>query len=147
TPHQVVTITNLSSDQAGSGSMVADLVNAWGLAINPDALGGPFFWVVANETGEALVYDRQGAAQTLVVKIPGPDGGTSAPTGEISNPTPAFKGDKFVFCSEDGTIAGWKTGTNAVTRVTAANANYKGLAMLVDGSDATLAVANFKSGQ
>ncbi|HEY2405405.1 MAG TPA: hypothetical protein VGI10_05365, partial [Polyangiaceae bacterium] len=52
---QKVVETDLSSDQVGvAASTVAGLQNAWGLAINSDALGGPLFWVSANGTGTSL---------------------------------------------------------------------------------------------
>ncbi|HEY4159175.1 MAG TPA: TIGR03118 family protein [Polyangiaceae bacterium] len=148
---QMVVETDLSSDQVGvAASTVAGLQNAWGLAINSDALGGPLFWVSANGTGTSLIYDVAGTAQSLVVTIPTVgDAGTSAPTGQFFNPTTAFKGDKFVFCTEDGTIAGWQTGATAVTRVdqSAASASYKGLAMVTNGSTPMIAAANFFSGK
>src|SRR6187401_2710348 len=42
------------------------LVNPWGIAFNPDA----FVWVANNGSGTSTLYDGEGEAQSLVVKIP-----------------------------------------------------------------------------
>jgi uncharacterized protein (TIGR03118 family) len=106
-----------------------NLVNAWGLAFNP---AGPI-WVANAGMGLATVYDSAGQILPVVVSVP--PGATnlehSEPTGLVFNPTVDFVGDKFIFATEDGTIAGWQAGTEAVTRIdnSASSANYKGLAM------------------
>jgi uncharacterized protein (TIGR03118 family) len=65
----------------------------------------------------------------------------------VYNPTASFKGDKFIFASEDGVITGWQAGTAAVVRadLSADAASYKGLT-LVDGTDPILVAANFYAG-
>src|SRR5690349_7364356 len=59
-----------------------NLVNAWGLAFNPN---GPA-WVSDNGTGLASVYDPNGTL-LLTVTVPPPVEGTppSAPTGQVFN--------------------------------------------------------------
>jgi uncharacterized protein (TIGR03118 family) len=81
--------------------------------------------------------------QGLVVTIPPAPGGAppGVPTGTVFNSHASvangnqFTGDVFLFATEDGTISGWKGGTNAAVRVdsSASGAVYKGLAI-----DATL---------
>jgi len=131
--------TNLVSDQSGKAKITdANLVNAWGLAINP---AGPL-WVSDNHTGLATVYGDDGTIAPLVVTVPAPTGadGPSAPTGQVFNPSSGFGGDLFIIDTEDGTIAGWKNGTVAKLRVdnSGSGAIYKGLALVGKGSSATL---------
>jgi uncharacterized protein (TIGR03118 family) len=141
-----LTQTNLVSDQAGVGAHTdANLVNAWGLAFNP---AGPA-WVAANGTGKAAVYDANGM-QVLLVTIPAPTGGaTSAPTGQVFNGSTNFMGDKFILATEDGTIAGWQSGTVASIRVdnSASGAVYKGVAIMTSGGVSRLYATNFHSGK
>ncbi|HVU52471.1 MAG TPA: TIGR03118 family protein [Polyangia bacterium] len=139
-----------STDAGVDGSMPTvdpNLVNPWGLAFNPS---GPI-WIANNGTGTSTVYNAQGVAQPLIVTIPPPTGGTppSAPTGLVFNVTTAFMGDKFIFSSEDGTIAGWQTGTAATTRVENATAHsvYKGLALGLRNSVARLYATDFHNGK
>jgi uncharacterized protein (TIGR03118 family) len=157
-PH--LTQTLLVVDQAPDGGADADagdagadahpmpnvdpgLVNPWGLAINPS---GPI-WVANNGTGLSTVYDSSGGILPVVVTIPTSSGGTppSAPTGLVFNPTIGFMNDRFVFSSEDGTIAGWQTGAAAVTRVDNAStmAVYKGLALAIRNNVARLYATDF----
>jgi hypothetical protein len=69
-------ITNLVSDTAG-GAAHSDpnLVNAWGLAFNPQG----FVWVAANGSDKSTLYDGNGVPQSLVVATP------PAPTGIVYN--------------------------------------------------------------
>jgi hypothetical protein len=98
--------TDLTADGTSAANQDANLVNAWGLAFNP--MG--FIWISDNHTGKATVYDATGKALALVVTVPVPTGGTppSAPTGQVFNGVTAdFKGDLFIFSTEDGTVSGW----------------------------------------
>jgi len=139
-----------ASTDAGADAMPAidpNLVNPWGLAFNPS---GPI-WIANNGTGTSTIYNAQGQPQALVVTIPPPTGGTppSAPTGLVFNVTSAFMGDKFIFSSEDGTIAGWQTGTAATTRAENATAHsvYKGLALGLRNNVARLYATDFHNGK
>ena len=150
---QHVTKTLLTSDQAGAAHTVANLVNAWGLAINPNAQGGPLFWVSATDSGVSDVFDATGNAPGLVVTVPagtatGLGAGTGAPTGQAYNASAtAFNGDTFIFATEDGFIEGWKTGTVAVAEVNNfTTASYKGLAIATVGATPELLATNFKAG-
>jgi uncharacterized protein (TIGR03118 family) len=138
------------TDASVDGSMPTidpNLVNPWGLAFNP---AGPI-WVSNKGTGTATVYNSQGVAQALIVTIPPPAGGTgpAAPTGLVFNVTSAFMGDKFIFSSEDGTIAGWQTGTDAMTRAENATTHsvYKGIAIGLRNNVARLYATDFHNGK
>ena len=158
-PQQRLVHTILVLDQAPDGGVDAsadgptmpsidpNLVNPWGLAFNP---AGPI-WVADNGTGVSTVYNAQGQIQTLVVTIPPASGGTSpsAPTGLVFNITAAFMADKFIFSSENGTIAGWQSGTAAVTRADNATAGtvYKGLALALRNNVPRLYATDFHNGK
>jgi uncharacterized protein (TIGR03118 family) len=123
------------------------LVNAWGLAFNPNG----FAWVVANGSGVANVYTAAGPPARLVVTIPSPTGATSAPTGEVFNQNAAdFTADKFLFATEDGTIAGWQSGTTATIHVdnSDSGAVYKGIAIVntTELHPARIYATNFNAG-
>lgn len=128
----VVTQTNIVSDEPGVAKMTdPDLINAWGLAFNPTGKA----WVSAAETGLSPVYDEDGNALLKVTIPPPPDAEPpSAPTGQVFNSSDeAFMGDKFIFVTENGTIAGWQPsdGTTAVLRAdnSGSEAIYKGVAI------------------
>ena len=140
--------TNLTTDATGASVVDANLVNAWGLAINP-AASGARFWVSAADTGLATVYDADGAVQSVVVTVPPASGtGTGSPTGQVYNASSDFSADVFIFATEDGLIEGWQSGSLAVIRAdrSAAAASYKGLALVTSGATHTLAAANFHAG-
>ncbi|HLY70593.1 MAG TPA: TIGR03118 family protein, partial [Puia sp.] len=80
--------------------------------------------------------------------------GGGTPSGVIFNETADFGfmsgetqvASKFIFATEDGIIAAWGGGNNAVKVIdnSAANAVYKGLAIANDGTGNFLYVTNFK---
>jgi len=146
---QHVAQTNLFADTSSGGASKVDpnLVNAWGLAFGPTGIA----WVSDNGTGVLSLYSPGASApESLVVTIPVPSGaqGPAAPTGQVFNSTSGFMGDLFIVSTEDGTIAGWQSGTNAVLRVdqSSVGAIYKGLA-IVPSSPPILVAANFESGK
>ncbi|HTK78561.1 MAG TPA: TIGR03118 family protein [Gemmataceae bacterium] len=135
----------------------AHLKNPWGIAFPAT---GPF-WISDNAAGVSTLYDGAGNAQTLVVTIPASAnaGATSPapPTGVVFNGsatdfnvaganTPA----RFIFATEDGTIAAWNSGTTAVLKVNNANFTtgpvYKGLAIGNNGTSSFLYATNFREG-
>jgi len=138
---------NLVSDLPGVAKTTdPGLVNPWGISHGP---ASPF-WISDNGTGLSTLYNGAGVKQGLVVTVPPPPGGTppSAPTGQVFNGNAAdFNGDRFIFATEDGTIAGWKGGTNAVIEVdnSASNAVYKGLA--IDNTANVLYATDFHNGK
>jgi uncharacterized protein (TIGR03118 family) len=125
--------TNLVSDGAVPAAFTdPDLKNPWGISFGPTTP----FWVSDNGTGLSTLYDGAGMKQGLVLTIPpapgSPAGTLATPTGTVFNDTTAnFTGDRFLFATEDGTIAGWQgsLGTTAAVRVdsSASGAVYKGL--------------------
>ena len=142
-----------------------NLVNPWGISYGPTSP----FWISENNTGTTSVDSVSGATIKLnaipAVTIPGPTPGTtSAPTGQVFNsfPTAFMLPDgapaTFLFATEDGTIAGWNTGTEASLvvndsanvgagdAVSMTGAVYKGLAIGMSSSGPTLYAANFRHG-
>lgn len=125
-----------------------DIVNAWGLAFNGAA--GPA-WIADNGTGKSSVYDVN-SALLLTVTVPGAAGSPrSKPTGIVFNPNAAlFKGDAFLFVSEDGSISGWQqaSGQTGTLRVdnSGAGAVYKGGTVATVGGAGRLYAANFNAG-
>lgn len=135
--------TDLVSDRPGAVTQDKNLVNPWGIAFN--AQGGA--WVSNNHSATSTVYDATGKL-LLTVTVPTAPGSTEggAPTGQVFNTTAGFKGDKFIFADEHGTISGWQpgpAGTVLRSDQTSANAGYKGLALV----GATILAADFHNGK
>src|SRR5437899_4949849 len=111
----------LVSDLPGVADFTdTNLVNPWGIAFSATSP----FWISDNHSGKSTLYNSTGTPQALVVNIPPPAGGTppGAPTGIIFNSTTGFTvasnaPARFIFATEDGTIAGWNSGNNAVLKV------------------------------
>jgi uncharacterized protein (TIGR03118 family) len=135
----------------------ANLVNPWGIAFGST---GPF-WVGDNGQGVATLYDGNGNAQALVVTIPAsanPGATSPAPvTGVVFNGSStdfdvagAGTSAHFIFATEDGTIAGWSSGTSAVIKVDNNNfvtgPVYKGIAIANNGTANRLYATNFRAG-
>src|SRR5262245_33752730 len=137
---------NYVSDQPGVAEATnPELINAWGLAFNP---AGPA-WVSSNGAGLSLVFDSEGK-QLLRVVIPTAKGGEppSAPTGQVFNgDANSFKGDVFIFVSEDGTVTGWQPAfaTDAKLRVDRSKreAIYKGVTIAESHGRLQLYAADF----
>ena len=99
------------------------LQNPWGLVMGTG--GRP--WMSDNSSNSSTFYDTSGGNPSSIT-IPKPDG---TPGGAPSGIVGAFGGEFFVFSTEDGTIAGWKSGA-AATIISDSSANgavYKGLAV------------------
>jgi uncharacterized protein (TIGR03118 family) len=146
-----LTETNLVSDQtAVAANTDPNLVNAWGLAIGPTGV----IWIAANGTGTARLVNADGTPNSALpaVTIPGPPGATAAstPTGTVFNGNAAlFKGDAFIFVTEDGTISGWQMSrgnTAAIEVDNSAGADhpvYKGATMATANGVTHLFVTDF----
>ena len=166
--------TNLVSDVPGLALHTdPNLRNSWGTSTGP----GLPIWVADNHAGAATLYDGQGnpqpgpGTQQLVVSIPAPPragpGAAGAPDGTVFNPTPdgfvvskngVSAPAKFLFATEDGTIAGWNPGVDpthaviAVDRSTVTDqagdlgAEYKGLALVSTPGGKFLYATNFRFG-
>jgi uncharacterized protein (TIGR03118 family) len=172
---QSVDTTFLFADTADSGAVSTNgavprvdpnLVNSWGLAFGPTGIA----WISDNGKGISTLYQPNLTAPLpAVVTIPPPAGAEAGvkatPTGVVLNlgaiPSDAgapldFKGDLFIFATEDGTIAGWNPTTDAFSDAGTATATkevdnsasgsvYKGLA-IVPGMPKKLVVADFHNG-
>ena len=146
-------VHNLVSDLPGLADHVdKNLVNPWGNAFG----AATPFWISNNHSGTSTLYDGTGTPLPLVVDVPAPGGpGTQgAVTGIIFNSSTGFimssnqKPATYLFCSEDGTIAGWNAGTTAAILAdnSASHANYKGCALGGTSDAPLLYAANFSSG-
>jgi len=135
-----------------------NLVNGWGVVFHPT---GPV-WVADNGKGKSTLYDGTGKPQGLVVTIPGVGGEHAAPTGivysggndfvvSMTTMTGTVSGPaRFIFATEDGTIAGWAPNVNVTTAITVPtppNAEYKGLALSGNGMTHLLYAADFRNGR
>jgi len=145
---------NLISDVSEYGAALIDtnLVNAWGIAFGPT--GG--IWVSSTEKGLSTIYSAQGSILRPPVFIPfgdDPDGGE--PTGQVFNSSSGFvipstsQVSRFIFATENGTIAAWASGNNAFTvrdRSTE-GAVYKGLEIVKTGGAWVLYATDFHNGK
>lgn len=145
--------TNIISDGAIPAVNAPDphLTNAWGLSFGPNTP----FWVSANGTGLATIYNSAGVKQSLEVMIPGAAGNDPAPTGQLFNPTTDFKVSAngksapavFIFAGEDGGISGWNPtvdGTHAILEVNSTDgAVFKGVTMTTMNGQNVLLAADF----
>jgi uncharacterized protein (TIGR03118 family) len=135
-----------------------NLKNPWGIAFNPDA----FWWVANNHSSTSTLYDASGTpappGTPLVVNIPTPDdpNGGGSPTGIVFSGGSGFVVTKdgksgpsrFLFATEEGTIAGWAPNVDFTHAVIGADstptgASYKGLALAGTHSGDMLYAADF----
>src|SRR5262245_57787976 len=155
--------TDLVSNSSGSVP-VADpqLINAWGLSRGP----GSAWWVSDQATGVSTLYNGAGAQESLVVTIQ-PAGSAEQNTTQDTATGTIFNGSQtdfllapgkpavFLFCTGDGTIAGWNPSvavdqgaappsTHAVTVIkTTDGSAYTGLTSASIDGEFYLYVANF----
>ncbi|HEY3090223.1 MAG TPA: TIGR03118 family protein [Jatrophihabitantaceae bacterium] len=166
--------TNLVSDIPGLAAHTdPNLRNSWGTSTGP----GLPIWVSDNASGVTTLYDGQGNPQPgsgdnqLVVTIPAPSsagpGAVGAPDGTVFNPTAGgfvvsrngvSASARFLFATEDGTIAGWSPSVDPTRAVLAADrstatdpagdvgALYKGLALVNTATGKFLYATNFRFG-
>lgn len=131
---------DLVSDIPGRAAFTdPNLVNPWGIAISATSP----FWISNAGSATSTLYNTSGTPQALVVSIP--NGG--APTGQIFNGGTAFNADRFIFATEDGTIAGWRGGLGTAAETLFDNSSqgaiYKGLASATVGSSTYLYATDF----
>jgi uncharacterized protein (TIGR03118 family) len=127
-----------------------NLINPWGIVAGPNTP----LWISDNGAGLSSIYDANGAQVRPPVTIPAPGGGTSAPTGIVFNSTTDFPVEpnepaRFIFATEDGTIAAWYDGNTAVLKAdqSASGAIYKGLALASAGGLNRLYATDFHNGK
>jgi uncharacterized protein (TIGR03118 family) len=153
--------TGLVADTAaanpyGATKVDANLVNAWGVAFNPQG----FAWVADEGTSVSTLYDGNGVPQTLVVTIPAGTAGPAHPTGIVFNSTGSFPisqgpntaASAFIFAGLAGTISAWAPSVNATAAVTvvdhaAAGSAYTGLALATSANGPRLYAADFANGR
>jgi uncharacterized protein (TIGR03118 family) len=146
---------NLVADQSSAGAAKTDanLLNAWGIAISPSGV----FWISANHSSLSVIYDASGATLRPPVSIPAPGNpkGGGAPSGAVFNSTADFTIGltgpvaKFIFATEDGTLAAWAGGSAAVIAVDRSSSStvYKGLTIANNGGANFIYAADFHNGK
>jgi hypothetical protein len=143
---------NLVSDVTGFNANLTNLnlVNAWGIAFGPT--GG--IWVSSNGPGVSVIYDQNGNTLRPPVTIPfGTD--SANPTGQVFNATATFvipstgQVSKFIFATENGTIAAWASGNAAITIADRSSQGpvYKGIEMDKNGHSWVLYATDFHNGK
>jgi len=125
----------LVSDTAATAALHhdANLVNAWGLAFNPQG----FSWIANAGTGTSTLYDGTGVPQSLVVTL-----NQGSPSGIVFNGSAAFTVTQagktgpapFIFATLQGQISAWSPavdGTHSITVVDESTSGdvYTGLAI------------------
>jgi len=143
----------LVADESSAGAAQTDpnLKNPWGISIG----GTGAFWLSANGTGTSTIYDRTGATLLAAVTIPALGVSTSGPTGVAFNNTTDFsitltgEKSKFIFATEQGTIAAWSSAGAAITVAdrSSTGAVYKGLTIASDAGANFIYAADFKNGR
>ena len=147
-------VTNLVSDVPGTAPNIdGNLVNGWGIAMRATSP----IWVSDNGTGKSTIYNGLGATVIPAVTIPAAGGSDhGVPTGITANPSttdfrvagPGSPAANFLWCTEDGAIAAWNSGTTATIEFVASDgAVYKGLALAANGTDFRLYAADFHNGK
>jgi uncharacterized protein (TIGR03118 family) len=127
----------------------ANLINAWGMAINPTGK----IWVSSTGKGVTTIYDGTGTTVLDAVTIPAlVRGNVGSPTGQVFNSSSDFvipgtgNPGKFIFADLDGSISAWNSGSTAVTVANKAGASYTGLALANDGAANFLYAADNSGG-
>ena len=150
--------TNFQSDIPGVALHTdPNLVNPWGMAAGSTGT----IWVSDNGTGVSTLYNQDGTAVPLVVKIPTAAQNTDGanPTGIVFNDTGFFNvtfhgasaSALFIFVSEDGSISGWNPTLDETHAIKAVDngdrAVYKGTTLGVANGHNYLFVTDFHTGK
>lgn len=143
---------NGSANPYSAGNVDPLLVNAWGLAFNPQG----FAWVANAGTSTSTLYDGNGVRQAPVVTIPAGVAGGASPTGIVFNPAPGFMITQtgvtapsvFIFVGQAGTVAAWSPTVNATAALTvvdrgATGTVYKGAALAPTAAGTLLYATDF----
>src|SRR5664279_2813444 len=149
--HLVSNINTASNPYSGSNADTR-LVNAWGIAFNPQG----FVWVANNGTSTSTLYDGTGVPQSLVVTLPSGAAGSARPTGIVFNGSQSFQVSQagvsaasvFIFVGEGGTVSAWSPTVNATNAVlvvdrAAQGKSYTGLAISSQGGAPQLYATDF----
>ena len=148
----LISNTNAAGNPYSTANVDPRLVNAWGIAFNPQG----FVWVANNGSSTSTLYDGDGVRQTLVVAIPQGASGSADPTGIVFNGSQSFAVSQggvsapavFIFVGEGGTVSGWSPTVNANSAVivvdrAAEGKSYTGLAIASPGGAPRLYAADF----
>ena len=142
----------LVSDTAATNALHHDakLVNAWGLAFNPQG----FSWIANAGTGTSTLYDGNGVAQSLVVTL-----NQGSPSGIVFNGSSAFTitensvsgAAPFIFATLQGQISAWAPsvdGTHSFTIVddSTSGDSFTGLAINTGTGGNMIYAADFAHG-
>ena len=132
--------TNLVSNTAGLAPVTdPQLINPWGTSRGS---GSPW-WVSDNQTGLSTLYNGVGAKQSLIVTVPSADPTktpTGSPTGTIFNGSQTDfllapgRPATFLFCTIDGTIAGWNANVAVAQGATPPSTHAVTVVKMTDGS-------------
>lgn len=147
------TQVNLTANNAEYGAPTIDptLVNAWGLAFNPN--GTP--WISSQGGHVSNVYNSEGVPRPInLVTIPSPASTTGGnPTGLVFNGVstdfiiPGHGAAAFIFDGVDGVISAWNGSLGKqAARITVGQGAYTGLALATSGGKQYLYGANFATG-
>jgi uncharacterized protein (TIGR03118 family) len=139
----------LVSDTAATLALHHDahLVNAWGLAFNPQG----YSWVADAGTATSTLYDGNGVPQSLVVTL-----NQGNPSGIVFNGSTAFSitqngisgAAPFIFATLQGQISAWSPGVDGTHSFTivddsAAGDSFTGLAIATGSSGNLLYATDF----
>jgi uncharacterized protein (TIGR03118 family) len=151
----LVSNINTSSNPYNGSNADTYLVNAWGIAFNPQG----FVWVANNGTSTSTLYDGTGVPQSLVVTLPSGAAGSARPTGIVFNGSQSFQVSQagvsapsvFIFVGEGGTVSAWSPTVNATNAVlvvdrAAQGKSYTGLAISSQGGAPQLYATDFHNG-
>ncbi len=142
----------LVSDSAATNALHHDtnLVNAWGLAFNPQG----YSWIANAGTGTSTLYDGNGVPQSLVVTL-----NQGSPAGIVYNGTTDFSitengasgAAPFIFATLQGQISAWAPGVDGTHSFTivdnsTSGAVYTGLAIDTSAGGDMLYAADFTKG-
>ena len=145
-------VQNLVSDGSVATANPPDplLVNGWGIAASATSP----WWVSAADSNVSTIYNATGVRSSLVVQVPGgPTGIVSyGGNGFVVSGGTASGAARFMWATEDGTIAAWSPAVapNTVSHQMVPNAlapahgaSYKGLALAPTTSGDFLYAADF----
>lgn len=148
----LVSNVNTATNPYSGSNADPRLVNAWGIAFNPQA----FVWVANNGTSTSTLYDGAGVPQSLIVSLPPGAAGAAKPTGIVFNGSSAFQVTQgavsgpsvFIFAGESGTLSGWSPNVNMTNAILAVDGSangkiYKALAISSAGGAPRLYAADF----
>jgi uncharacterized protein (TIGR03118 family) len=147
---------DLVSDQPGVAPILdPNLINAWGLAVNPTGA----FWVSSNGANLSTLYTGDVGGNPLAKVALEVDTAAEEPTGQVFNGTSDFVVSDgtnsgpaaFIFATEEGAVTGWNPAVPPPPPSTSAQvafeaedgAVYMGIALANNGDGNFLYLADF----